>query len=527
MMTHPVDATIGLAWHQLSAHHAARTPDRIALRFQEDSWTWAELELSTNQLANQLVSVGCTAGARVGYLGKNSVDWVQLIFAAAKAGALLVSVNWRLTPAEISFILSDSAPSVLIVAGDFLAAAAEVDGVDAVPHRFSIGATSPGFEPFEAWRNAGDTRPLSLPVGEETPLCICYTSGTTGRPKGAVLAQRAFMRTTSMIADVVDFQSVRADECLLLFKSPFHTNGPNSLYAALHLGGVGIVLEEFDVAKILSLVGRHPVKTLSLVPTMLKMVLDHPDAAETDFSRLQYLAYGAAPMPTALLRQAIDTMDCQFVQAYGLTENPIATLLLPDDHSVEGNERMRSVGRALPQVELRIVGEDGTDVLPGVTGEIWIRSPAMMVGYWRNPDATARAITSDGWLRTGDAAALDDDGYVFLKDRISDVIISGGENVYPAEVEDALYGHPAVAQVAVVGVPHERWGEVPAAFVVAVPGAAEDAESLLEHASKRLARYKLPTHVVFVDKLPTNPTGKVLRRQLRDRWLATTHEEAR
>jgi acyl-CoA synthetase (AMP-forming)/AMP-acid ligase II len=255
---------------------------------------------------------------------------------------------------------------------------------------------------------------------------------------------------------------------------------------------------------------------------MLQMLLDHPRAATTDFSRVQYVTYGAASVPLGLLKRAIATTGCQFVQAYGLTENPIAVILLPEDHSPEGLPQMASVGRALPRVELRIVGEDGRDVAAGATGEIWLRSPGRMKAYWHNPEATAEAVTPDGWIRTGDAASLDEKGYVYLRDRIKDLIISGGENVYPAEVENVLYDHPKVKEVAVVGVPDPKWGEVPLAVVVPVEGTTPGLEELRVFANDRLARYKLPRRLEIVSELPRNASNKVLRRVLRHQYSQPT-----
>jgi long-chain acyl-CoA synthetase len=275
-------------------------------------------------------------------------------------------------------------------------------------------------------------------------------------------------------------------------------------------------MRDFDPHAILHLLGHHRIPALPMVPAMLQAVLATPGAAEADFTSVRHVVYGAAPMPPTLLERAIDVMGCGFVQTYGMTESTIVTVLDAGDHQLPPVPQMLSVGRPLQEVDLKIVDSEGATVASGEVGEIVVRTPVLMKGYWNQPDATAEVL-QDGWFRTGDAACLDEGGYVYLKDRVKDTIISGGENIYPAEVENALYEHAAVKEVAVVGVPDERWGEVPKAFVVLEDGAELDEDALTAHVAQRIARYKLPKHFAAVSALPRTASGKVLRRELRDR----------
>jgi acyl-CoA synthetase (AMP-forming)/AMP-acid ligase II len=505
---------------QVPAQYGKRTPDAVAIRHGQRAITWAELDRSTNQIANQLIAQGITDGQRFAYLGRNSVEWLQLIFAAAKSRSIMVSVNWRLTPAEMALILNDSGARILVVTRDFLAAARDlrVGLAPTVKGIYALGAPETGFDDFEAWLSAGGTECPGLPTAQDDTLCLCYTSGTTGAAKGAEMTHRTFVETKLMAADVCDVLVPYGDQCALDFMPPFHSNGINLAYACLSQGCQLILMDEWDVEQVLRILNSYPVKTLPAVPTMLRMLLDHPMAARTDFRHLEYVNYGAAPMPTSLVRRAISAIDCKFVQVYGLTENPVATMLGPEDHSAAGGPEMAPVGRPLPRVELRIVIEGGDNAAIGETGEIWLRSPGAMKGYWNNPEATAVAVNAEGWLRTGDAAFMDGKGYVHLRDRITDTIISGGENIYPAEVENVLCGHASVKEVAVIGVPDIKWGEIPIAVVVPVTGATIHGAELTAFARERLASYKLPKRIEVADDLPRNASNKVLRRVLRQQY---------
>ena len=489
-------------------YQAQERPDEVGLRFGDRTTTFAQFELSTNQIANALVRDGLGPGTPVAYLGKNSDRWAHVLFGVAKAGAILVSINWRLAPSEVSFILGDSASRVLFVAPEYLPIVEAIrPDLPLLTKVILLDGDREAEAAFEAWCRDSATADPAIEVHPDDALCLQYTSGTTGRPKGAQLSHRNFIESLGMAAAASDFLSLGPGEAHLINLPQFHVSGPVMGYAALSQGAEYLVVEDFKPSETLDLVTKRPIKTLTLVPTMVQMLLDEPDVATADFSRLEYVSYGAAPMPPALLRRAVEVMGCKFVQVYGLTENSgMTTLLPPEDHDPRGNERMLSVGRPLPGVELAVVDDKGHPLANGAVGEICVRSPGVMQGYWNLPDATADTI-QDGWLRTGDAGFLDDDGYVYLKDRIKDVIISGGENIYPAEVEKVLHT-PPFEDVAVIGVPDDRWGEVPKAVVVVRPGEELDAGSLIEWAAEHLARYKLPKSIEIVDLLPGTQPAK-------------------
>jgi len=310
------------------------------------------------------------------------------------------------------------------------------------------------------------------------------------------------------------------DDVSLIAMPVAHVSGTGWAIWSLQHGATGIITREFDPHAVFELLVRHRINKVIMVPTALQIAVRHPRARETDFSFIQYIAYGAAPMPLALLRESIEVFGCGFVQMYGMTETAGAiTALPPEDHDTEHGARLASVGKPLPGVEMKILDAEGAALPPGEVGEIATRSAANMTGYYNLPKATADTIDAEGWLHTGDAGYLDADGYLFLKDRIKDMIISGGENVYPAEVENAIFGHPDVAEVAVIGVPDEKWGETVKAIVVPKPGTNPDAAAIIGWARERIAAYKAPKSVEFIAALPRNASGKILRRELRERFV--------
>ena len=498
---------------------ARKRPDEIALRFRDRTTTFGQFDLSTNRIANALAGEGIGPGTPVAYLGKNSDRWAHALFGAAKAGAILVSINWRLVPAEVSYILRDSGSQALFVAPEFLPAVEAIHPeLPLLKNIIVLEGSADGQTLFDDWCQEAGAADPGIAVRPDDVLCLQYTSGTTGRPKGAQLSHRNLIDSLGMAVGSSDFLSFGPGDVHLINLPQFHVSGPIMTYAALSQGAEYLVVEDFRPGELLDLVTRRPIKTLMLVPAMVQMLLDDPGAATADFSQVDYVSYGGAPIPPDLLRRAVGVMTCKFMQVYGLTENSgMTTLLLPEDHDPQGNERMLSVGRPIPGVELEVLDEEGKELATGEIGEICVRSPGVMLGYWNLPEATAETI-QDGWLRTGDAGFRDRDGYVFLKDRIKDVIVSGGENIYPAEVEQVLYGHPSIADVAVIGVPDERWGEVPKAVVVLREGEDLDRDALVDWAGQHIARYKLPKSIDVIDVLPRNAAGKVLRHELRRRY---------
>ncbi|MDB6100955.1 MAG: acyl-CoA synthetase [Gammaproteobacteria bacterium] len=505
---------------ELSAFNAAERPTKEALVFEGRSTSYGEFDRFANQVANALHGEGLGFGARVGYIGKNSDRFFQIVFGCAKSGTVLVGVNWRLAPREVAYILNDSRAELLFVGPEFwdLARALQTE-VPTLRRIVAMAAGHPVWTQFETWRDGSSDSPPDVAVQTDDVAIQMYTSGTTGHPKGVQLPHRAFfVMVRYPRREDMEFENWTDRDINLVAMPSFHIGGVGWGIAGLRAGARNVVIREFDPGVVLEMIRRYRMTKLFLVPTAMRMILQHPDARTTDYSSLKFITYAASPIPLDLLREAIEVFRCAFVQLYGMTETTGgATYLPPNDHDVNGNERMRSAGKPLPGVSLKIVDREGRELPPRTLGEICIRSPANMLGYWNLPTETASTLV-DGYVHSGDVGYLDEDGYVYVLDRAKDMIISGAENVCPADVENALCTHPAVAEVAVIGVPDARWGEAVKAIVVCKPGQAVNAADLLAHARGLIAGFKLPKTIEFVGELPRNPSGKVLKRELRERY---------
>jgi long-chain acyl-CoA synthetase len=492
---------------------AVDRPHVVAIRQGDRALTYAELDERSNRLAQALLAAGVGRGTRVAHLDRTSPEIVELLFAAAKLGAVTVPLNWRLAPSELATIVED-ARAPLLLAGPAYAETAETLA-GAVPQPLEVVGVDDAYEARLAAHAPVDPRVRSEPGDTVVQM---YTSGTTGLPKGV-------LTTNGNLAAAVDSSELwRFDEdTVSLTPLPmFHIGGIGWAYLGLANGATTILVRDFDAVTVLELLECEQVTNAVFVPTILQMLCAVPGAAERDYSALRSIAYGASPITTPVLKAALRTFGCELFGVYGLTETTGGVVQLdPADHDPDGPREhlLRSAGKPMPWVELRVVDPlDGRDCGPHEVGEVWMRAPNVMAGYFDRPEETAAALTPEGWLRTGDGGYLDADGYLFLTDRIKDMVVSGGENVYPVEVEEALSQHPAVVEVAVIGVPDERWGEAVKAVVVAAPRAELTAEDLVAFARERLAGYKLPRSVDFVAELPRNPAGKVLKRALRDRY---------
>ncbi len=492
-------------------HWAEQRPDAISHEQDGRSTTYAELEVFSRRFAAFLAAHGVVKGDRVAWIGKNCDLYFQMLLTCGRIGVVMVPIGWRLAPAEMAYILEDTR-AMLVFAGE---------GFETVSHELAAAAPQAPKVVEE-----GEAR-LAIPncpadpitaVEPEAAFLQLYTSGTTGRPKGAVLCQRNFMGLRAPALDAgLPWAEWDEDEAILVCMPCAHIGGTGLGTMAFCAGVRAIVQAEFTADGALTAIGQG-ITRFFIVPAALQMLIQHPKATETDFTRLKYVMYGAAPIPLELLREAVTTIpNAAFMQCYGMTETTgTIAVLPPSDHDLSGNARMRSAGKASPGVEIRIADDKGNEVPRYTVGEIQTRSPANMLHYWQLPEATAKTMTSDGWVCTGDAAYMDEDGYVFIQDRIKDMIISGGENVYPAEVESAIYGHPQVAEVAVIGVPDARWGEAVKACVVPREGCEVDEASVIAWARERIAGFKVPKSVDVIPALPRNPSGKILRRNLRE-----------
>jgi len=491
---------------------AARFGDRTAVEIEDRRLTYAELDRRARKVAGMLGELGVKAGDRVSWLGRSSEAFFEIFFGAALARVCLAPINTRLAVPEIAFILQDSGANVFFVTPEFFATAEQVVAqVDRPIRLIAVGGARPGFESFEALRDAAPEASAEEPAHGDDVLQL-YTSGTTGLPKGVRLNNANYAAFLELRSQVEGFD-YGADDTVLIVMPLFHVAGTNISFAGLAAGGRVILLPEFRPADVLRLIEQERVAHVFLVPAMINMLLQAPEIEGADLSSLKTIAYGASPIGEAVLAQAKARFGCGFIQFYGMTESTGAgTYLPPQAH--EG-ELLRSCGRPWPTLEVRILDEAGGEAVPGAIGEIAIKGDIVMAGYWNRPEATADTVTPEGWLRTGDAGYRDQNGFFFVHDRVKDMIVSGGENVYPAEVENAIMGCPGVADVAVIGVPDERWGEAVKAIVVPSPGARPDPADVIGWARQRIAGFKAPKSVDFIDALPRNASGKVLRRELR------------
>lgn len=489
-------------------------PDKAALIDSGRTLTYAQLYERSNRIANTLIAAGNVPGSRVGYLGKNSAAFFEIWVGANKAGCALAPLNWRSAPPEIADVVLDSNVRVIFTGREFAELANRVGTL--ADTTVQVVAE----DELEEWLSSVDSTEPGITVSETATSLLSYTSGTTAAPKGVPITHRALMNWFRSAAAEPSVNWT-CDDIGLMVMPNFHLAGTLVSLPALFHGGSLAILEAFEPAAFTAAVARHRPTVTCLVPTALQMLVDHNCEQSTDFSSLRRILYAGSPIGQQTLQRALQLFRCDFVQFYGTTETFIISLLRPEQHRVDNPDLLKSCGQPMPGVELRIVDTDGHERPAGTAGEVLVRSPWMFDGYWNKPDMTASAIV-EGWYHTGDGGIRDEDGNLFLVDRLKDMIVSGGENIYSAEVERALAAHPSVQTVAVVGAPDEKWGERVVAFVVAYPDKPVEMSELLTHCRELVAGYKVPKEIHFRESLPHTASGKVqkaaLRQKLKERY---------
>jgi len=495
--------------------HAREDGDLTALTAGDRSVTYAELEDRAARVATALAADGMGVGDRVVWLGKNAIAFFDLLFGAARIRAAVAPLNLRLTPQEL-LALTDDANARLVVLGPEFAG---MRGKLGAPRRRVLVVG----EDYEDWLGAITDPTTAASDAEDADTVLqLYTSGTTGTAKGVLLSHANF----AALLSVGGHWGMDTESVAMVAMPLFHIGGSGFALVGLSFGARVVLVTDIVPDQLLDTMEHQRVTNAFLVPAVLQFLVQVPGAADRDLSALRAIAYGASPITGAVLHKVLTTFRAPLFGVYGLTETTGAiTQLEPADHDPDGPcaHLMRSAGRAYPWVELKVVDQaTEADLGPNEVGEVWIRSSQVTQGYWRRPEETESALTAEGWLRTGDGGYLDEDGYLFLTDRIKDMIVTGAENVYPIEVEDVMSRHPAVADVAVIGVPDTRWGEAVKAVVVAVQGETIDADELLGWTKERVAGFKRPRSIDVVDTLPRNATGKILKKDLRaPYWEAT------
>ena len=502
-------------------------PDRLSIVYGENRWTFAQTAERVQQLGSALVALGIRQGDRLGILQVNCPQYIEVYFAAASVGAILVPLNFRAKADELSYMVNHAEAKILFVGNRYLDM---VEGLRSqlptVEQCIPLEGKPRSMMAYDDLLRSSSANPVPHEIQDEDITILMYTSGTTGRPKGVPLRHSAFV---GYVLENVDPPAPDVEERNLLTVPLYHIAGVQAMLAAIYGGRTLLLMSQFEVKEWLETIQRERATRAMLVPTMLKRVIDDPDFRHYDLSSLQVITYGAAPMPFEVIRKAIQVMPwVRFINAFGQTETASTiTTLGPEDHRIEGTPQEQekklkrlasSIGKPLPDVELRIIDEEGKTLPPFQAGEILARGPRIMTGYWQDESKTAQVMTSDGWLHTGDMGWMDEDGYIYLAGRADDMIIRGGENISPEEVEKVLNTHPQVEESAVIGVQDAEWGQQPRAIVVLKKGEAVSAEEIMEYCQPRLAGFKRPRSVVFVEALPRNPMGKVLRKNLRQEY---------
>ena len=518
---------INMVLGEILLRNAIDNPDKLAVVDTSTGvkCTYGEINARVNRLANALTALGVSKGDRVAILQHNCLEYIETFFAAMKTGAVLTTVDFRAASGELKYLLNDSEANTLVIGENYLRQISALRAeLSTVKNIICLGKTAedvPGYEEIIAQQPP--TEP-DTDVGENDLATLYYTSGTTGSPKGVMMTHRNL--TAAMMNMLKALPLTSRD--VTLHTSPFsHIAAVWPLLAHCYVGGTNVTVVQFDLKTVLDAISGYKVTTWNTVPTVILRLVEDADRANYDLSSLRWIGYGASPMPVEVLKKAITRLGRVFVQVYGSTETYIVTFLPTDDHILEGPEevvrRLRSCGRPLDGLRVRVVNNQDRDIIPGETGEITVKGDSVTSGYWKLPRETDKTI-KQGWYYSGDLATVDEAGYIYIIDRKKELIISGGENISPKEVEDIIYQHPSVFEVVVIGVPDEKWGEAIKAVITLKNGQTATEEEIIAFCKKHLARFKSPKSVDFVDRLPKTTSGKISRKEVKDRYLTSTVE---
>jgi acyl-CoA synthetase (AMP-forming)/AMP-acid ligase II len=506
---------------------SAICPDRDIISFEGKHYSFAKLNERSNRLANALTGLGVKPGDRIGMLDVNCNQHIEAYFATAKLGAIFVPINFRAKADEISYMLDNAKVKVLFAGSRYIKMLDPImPTLSSIENCVATDQKTEGSLEYETLISSSAPEEVIAEIGDEDVTILIYTAGTTGRPKGVPLRHSAF---ASYVMGNVEPANPVVEERNLLSVPLYHIAGIQAMLAAVYGGRSIVLMRQFEVGEWIRIIQEEKVSRTMLVPTMLKWVLDDPDFDSYDLSSLKVITYGAASMPFPVIKKAIEKMPgVRFINAFGQTETASTiTILGPDDHVIEGTKEEKekklkrlssSIGKPLPDVEIKIMDEDGQTLPINGVGEILAKGARIMSGYWKDDEKTAKAMTDDGWLRTGDKGWIDEDGYVYLAGRGDDMIIRGGENISPEEVENVLHSHPDIEETAVIGLSDPEWGQEPCAVVVLKKGKTTTGDEIMEYCRTRLAGFKRPRKVVFEESLPRNTMEKILKKELRKKY---------
>jgi len=501
-------------------------PDKEAIVFEGKRYTFTQLSERVNRLANALFELGVQKGDRVAMLQVNTNQCVEAYFATAKTGAIYVPLNFRARGNELSYMLNSSEATTLFIGQRYIELVNSIKSdLASVKNFISLDNQEDGMPYYEDIISAASPDEVFSDISDDDTTILMYTAGTTGSSKGVMLSHNSF--SIYVLENVTPADPI-SEESNILTVPLYHVAGIQAMMAAIYGGRTLVTERQFEAKEWMELVQQEKVSRAMMVPTMLKMLIEHPEFKNFDLSSLKVITYGAAPMPLDVIKKAVELFPgVSFINAFGQTETASTiTTVPPEDHDLTGTEeekakklrRLASIGKPMADVEMKVVDEDGNELPQGEAGEIVAKGPRVMTGYWKDDDKTDKTIDEDGWVHTGDIGYIDEGGYFFLSGRATDMIIRGGENISPEEVEAVLLTYPKIEDVAVIGVPDDEWGEVPMAVAVIKQGETSTAEELMEFCRANLASFKRPRSVVFVDEIPRNPMGKILKKQLREQY---------